>query len=82
PGTIALSASCGAGAPVAEAVFDYEAVQDRCFVRLGDRLFSRQLGAGFWGAQGTAPFTVNTPRQGDLVLGPLPGGCPVLDRRG
>ena len=92
PGRIEISAYCGlpgAGAsPVTEATFDYEAVLDRCFVRFGaDDFFAPQLGRGFFGAQETAPFTVNNPQQGDIVLGPsaLPA-CPVpgavLSRRG
>ena len=52
-----------------------------------DEFFATQLGRGFFGTQETAPFTVNNPQQGDIVLGPsaLPA-CTVprvvLDRRG
>lgn len=92
PGQIDISAYCGrpeaGGAPITQASFDYEAVLDRCFVRFGsDEFFASQLGRGFFGTQETAPFTVNNPRQGDIVLGPsaLPA-CPVpgavLSRRG
>ncbi|TXN74473.1 hypothetical protein FV228_05770 [Methylobacterium sp. WL18] len=92
PGQIAISAYCGlpeaGGSPVTQATFDYEAVLDRCFIRFGsDEFFATQLGRGFFGTQETAPFTVNNPQQGDIVLGPsaLPA-CTVprvvLDRRG
>lgn len=91
PGQINLAAYCGipqaGGSPVEEQTFDYEAVIDRCFVRFGGDLFVPQLGRGFIGLQGTAPFTVNNPQQGDIILGPsaqpacaVPGV--VLDRRG
>ncbi|MGU3668675.1 hypothetical protein ACLBX9_31230 [Methylobacterium sp. A49B] len=91
PGQINLSAYCGipdaGGAPVLQRTFDYEAVIDRCFVRFGGDLFVPQIGRGFIGLQETAPFTVNNPRQGDIVLGP--GAQPscavpavVLNRRG
>ena len=87
PGTLSLTAYCavpGAGSsPVAEARFDYEAVLDRCFIRFGNTFFTPQLGRGFFGGQETAPFTVNNPRQGDLVLGPFAApACPVLSRGG
>jgi len=92
PGQIAISAYCGlpgSGAgPVTQASFDYEAVLDRCFIRFGsDEFFASQLGRGFFGTQETAPFTVNNPKQGDIVLGPsalpvcrVPNA--VLSRRG
>ena len=92
PGQIAVSAYCGlpdaGGSPVAQASFDYEAVLDRCFIRFGsDEFFASQLGRGFFGTQETAPFTVNNPKQGDIVLGPsalpvcrVPNA--VLSRRG
>ncbi len=91
PGQLDLSAYCGipgqGGTPVLQRTFDYEAVLDRCFVRFGGDLFVPQLGRGFIGLQETAPFTVNNPRQGDIVLGPAVGAsCAVpgvvLDRRG
>ncbi|RUP13909.1 MAG: hypothetical protein EKK43_14520 [Methylobacterium sp.] len=92
PGQIDITGYCGmpgAGAgPVVQRTFDYEAVLDRCFVRFGGDLFVPQLGRGFIGLQETAPFTVNNPRQGDIVLGPAVGSaCPVpgpavLSRRG
>ncbi|MDP4003576.1 hypothetical protein [Methylobacterium sp. NEAU K] len=91
PGQFELAAYCGlpeaGGTPVTQARFGYEAVLDRCFVRFGTDLFTPQLGRGFFGAQETAPFTVNNPRQGDIILGPsalpacaVPGA--VLSRRG
>lgn len=91
PGQIDISAYCGVpgagAAPVLERTFDYEAVIDRCFVRFGGDAFIPQLGRGFIGLQETAPFTVNNPRQGDIILGPsaqpacaVPGV--VLNRRG
>ena len=92
PGQIDIAAYCGVpaagGTPVTQRTFDYEAVLDRCFVRFGGDLFVPQLGRGFIGLQETAPFTVNNPRQGDIVLGPAVGSaCPVpgpavLSRRG
>lgn len=89
PGRLELSAYCGVPGPGAatpvEARFDYEAVLDRCFVRFGSDLFVSQLGRGFFGGQETAPFTVNNPRPGDVILGPsAPPACavPVLSRRG
>ena len=91
PGHIDVSAYCGipnaGGAPVLQRTFDYEAVLDRCFVRFGGDLFVPQLGRGFIGLQETAPFTVNNPQQGDIILGPAAQpACPmpgiVLNRRG
>ncbi|MCJ2051220.1 hypothetical protein [Methylobacterium sp. J-070] len=91
PGQLDLSAYCGipgeAGSPVLQRTFDYEAVLDRCFIRFGGDLFVPQLGRGFIGLQETAPFTVNNPQQGDIILGPTAqASCPVqrviLDRRG
>lgn len=93
PGRFELSAYCGlpgpgaAATPVSQARFDYEAVLDRCFVRFGSDLFVPQIGRGFFGGQETAPFTVNNPRPGDVILGPsaLPACAvpsPVLSRRG
>lgn len=88
-GTLSLSAYCGipgpdaALTPVTQARFAYEAVLDRCFVRFGTEAFVPQLGRGFFGKQETAPFTVNNPQQGDVVLGPFAApACPVLSRRG
>ncbi|MCJ2137407.1 hypothetical protein MKK69_25750 [Methylobacterium sp. J-026] len=91
PGQLDLAAYCGVpqagGSPVTQRTFDYEAVLDRCFVRFGGDLFVPQIGRGFIGLQETAPFTVNNPQQGDIVLGPMAQpACAVpgivLDRRG
>lgn len=92
PGQLDFAAYCavpgpdGALRPITEASFDYEAVIDRCFVRFGGQAFIPQLGRGFIGLQGTAPFTVNNPRQGDVVLGPFAApSCPapaILSRGG
>lgn len=86
PGKLSLAAYCalpGAGSrPVAEASFDYEAVLDRCFMRFGGDYIRPEIGGGLLGTQGTAPFTVNNPEQGDVVLGPFTAECPVLSRGG
>ncbi|MGU3536646.1 hypothetical protein [Methylobacterium sp. A54F] len=88
PGRIDLAAYCALGsgpgaAQVTRAQFDYEADIDRCYVNFGsDFFFPRQIGRGFFGSQGTSPFTVNNPEQGDIVLGPFASECPVLSRGG
>jgi len=69
PGQVDVAAFCpGAGAPILQRSFSYEAVQDRCFFEVGDRFFDRELGNGFLPRRSDAPFTLNNPRQGDLVL--------------
>ncbi|WP_187277279.1 hypothetical protein [Methylobacterium sp. WL103] len=85
PGQIDLTAYCSPvdriGRPVAggrEAAklhLDYEAVLDRCFMKFGDGFFQPELGPGFFGTTNTAPFTVNNPKQGDVVLGPSGAIC-------
>ncbi|MDR7035982.1 MULTISPECIES: hypothetical protein [Methylobacterium] len=86
PGTLDLSVQCsayGGGAePVARTQFTYQALLDRCYVEFGTQFFVAALGRGFFGTQGTSPFTVNNPRQGDVVLGPFAASCPALSRRG
>ncbi len=84
PGQLDFAAYCGMPGPdgslrpITSASFAYEAVIDRCFVRFGSQVFLPQLGRGFFGTQGTAPFTLNNPRQGDVVLGPFAtDACPV-----
>lgn len=84
PGQVDLAAYCGvpgpdgAQSPVTQASFAYEAVIDRCFIRFGSDVDTPQFGRGFFGTQGTAPFTVNNPRQGDIVLGPFASEtCPA-----
>lgn len=69
PGQVDVAAFCpGAGAPFLQRSFSYEAVQDRCFFEVGHRFFDRELGNGFLPRRSDAPFTLNNPRQGDLVL--------------
>jgi hypothetical protein len=46
-------------------------------------LFEPQLGPGFVGVRDVAPFAVNNPNQGDVVLGPVgSSACPVLSLGG
>lgn len=78
PGTLDLSAYCDAGgrmgdpaalgAPVAQRSFSYNAVLDRCAFELGYGFFEPELGVGFLPRRGTQPFTLNNPKQGDVVL--------------
>lgn len=92
PGQLDFAAYCsvpgpdGALTPITQASFSYEAVIDRCYIEFGGQAFIPQLGRGFIGLQGTAPFTVNNPRQGDVVLGPFATqACPapaILSRGG
>lgn len=89
PGQLDFAAYCGApgpdGAltPITKATFAYQAVIDRCYIEFGSQAFLPQLGRGFFATQGTAPFTVNNPRQGDVILGPFTAeSCPVLSRGG
>src|SRR3954453_23395150 len=67
---------------VAQSQFTYEAVLDRCYIEFGTQFFVPQLGRGFFGMQGTKPFTLNNPTQGDINLGPFEAECPALSRRG
>lgn len=85
PGHVDLTAYCAPlgrlGQPVAggrEAAkihLEYEAVLDRCYMKFGDGFFQPDLGPGFVGTKDTAPFTVNNPNQGDIVLGPFNAEC-------
>lgn len=69
PGQVDVAAFCpGAGGPILQRSFSYEAVQDRCYFEVGHRFFDRELGNGFLPRRSDAPFTLNNPRQGDLVL--------------
>lgn len=87
PGRLDLVAYCPAidrfgravpgGGEAARISLDYEAVIDRCFMKIGDGFFQRDLGQGFFGTKDTAPFTANNPRQGDVVLGPFRAACPA-----
>ncbi|ACA20572.1 conserved hypothetical protein [Methylobacterium sp. 4-46] len=71
PGQFDLLATCGpAGSVVADLHVPYEAVLDRCYVEIGTNVLASTFGRGFLGLQGTGPFAVNAPRQGDIVLGP------------
>ena len=87
PGQIDLTAYCtpvdrlgrplAGGQEAARIRLTYEAVLDRCFMTFGDNFFQQQLGPGFVGTTDTAPFTVNNPNQGDIVLGPTSAVCSV-----
>lgn len=86
PGEVSVAGYCGAGRrgfvpvgpPVIARSFPVTAVQDRCFYEVGIGFFERELGSGFLPREGTEPFALNTPRQGDLALGPLVPSCPGL----
>jgi hypothetical protein len=67
---------------VVQSQFNYQAVLDRCYIEFGSQLFASELGRGFFGTQGTKPFTLNNPNQGDIILGPFQTECPVLSRGG
>jgi hypothetical protein len=67
---------------VAQSQFTYGAVLDRCYIEFGTQFFVPQLGRGFFGMQGTKPFTLNNPNQGDIILGAFQAECPVISRRG
>lgn len=56
------------GQPVVQETFGYQAVLDRCYVEFGHDFFNRELGRGFLPYEGTSPFTLNNPKQGDVVL--------------
>lgn len=89
PGHFDLTAYCSPinrlGQPVAgeqdaaKIRLEYEAVLDRCFMKIGDGFFERALGPGFFGTKDTAPFTVNNPNQGDIVLGPFRAECAAVN---
>ena len=92
PGRFDLGVYCSArGGPtlldgsleyVAQSQFTYQAVLDRCYIEFGLQLIVPEFGRGSFGAQGTKPFTLNNPAQGDIILGPFQAECPVLSRRG
>lgn len=67
---------------VAQSQFTYQAVLDRCYIEFGSQFFASELGRGFFGTQGTKPYTLNNPNQGDIILGPIQAECLVLSRRG
>ena len=89
PGRFDLTAYCSpvdrlgrpmlGGREAARLRIDYEAVLDRCYMKIGDGFFETALGPGFAGTQDTAPFTVNNPRQGDIVLGRFNAACTAAD---
>ncbi len=63
------------GEPVAQRSFSYNVVLDRCYFQLGYGFFEQQLGVGFLPRRGTSPFTLNNPRQGDVVLAADRSAC-------
>jgi len=79
PGSVEFALVCGRpgeASPEQGAVYrdaiGYTAIIDRCFYKIGNGLFEDQLGPGFAiGTRDTAPLTVNMPRQGDVVIGPV-----------
>ncbi|WP_375408804.1 hypothetical protein [uncultured Methylobacterium sp.] len=78
PGQLDLAAYCspsGLGAPVAQRSFTYNVVLDRCSFEIGYGFFERELGVGFLPRRGTAPFTLNNPKQGDIVLAADRSAC-------
>ena len=86
PGRLDLTAFCATplspastqasqGAPVAQASFSYVSDPGICFMRFGiDQLvpYANRIDL----ANGTMPFVVNNPHQGDVVLGPFGPACP------
>ena len=77
-GRIEVSAFCpGAVAPAFRESYGTTAVLDRCYVEIGDGFFEPQLGKGFAGTDDTRPLAVNTPRQGDIAMGPSGLSCPL-----
>ncbi|KQP94260.1 hypothetical protein ASF60_12395 [Methylobacterium sp. Leaf113] len=56
------------GPPAVQTALRYTAVLDRCYMEIGHDFFDRELGRGFLPRRDTAPFTVNNPKQGDVVL--------------
>ena len=78
PGKLELAAHCSPaalGEPVAQRSFTYDVVLDRCSFEIGDGFFERELGGGFLPRRGTAPFTLNNPKQGDVVLAADRSAC-------
>ena len=72
------AAAAAAGAtPVAQERFDYVADPGICFLKFGiDTLVS--YASRVDPDNGTAPFVVNNPHQGDVILGPFGPACPPL----
>lgn len=66
------------GQPVVQRSFPVTAVMDRCFYEIGNGFFERELGPSFFPRDDTGAFALNTPRQGDLALGPSGEFCPAI----
>ncbi|GJE26067.1 hypothetical protein LKMONMHP_0913 [Methylobacterium organophilum] len=68
PGRIAVALHCGPidTPPVFKASYATMALIDRCYIDID--------------GGGTQPLTLNNPRQGDLIVGPLVEGCPAGSR--
>lgn len=78
PGKLDLAAYCSPsslGQPVAQRSFTYDVVLDRCSFEIGYGFFEQELGVGFLPRRGTAPFTLNNPKQGDIVLAADRSAC-------
>jgi hypothetical protein len=81
-GRIALAAYCpgpyGAelsGSPVAQETFEYVADPGICFMKWafnGLTPYANRIDV----ENGTRPFVVNNPHQGDVILGPFGPACP------
>ncbi len=81
-GQIALAAYCPgayaadpASRPVAQDSFDYVADPGICFMKFGYNgltPYANRIDPD----NGTRPFVVNNPHQGDVVLGPFGPACP------
>ena len=79
PGTLDIALVCGRTSrhepPDAQTLFrahfTYTAIIDRCYVDVGNGFFENEFGPSLFGAIGTAPLTLNVPRQGDVVIGPV-----------
>lgn len=76
-GSLELSGYCdaygarggdGAGGAAVQTSLRYTAVLDRCYMEIGHDFFDRELGRGFLPRDSIEPFTVNNPKQGDVVL--------------
>ncbi|MFD1304202.1 hypothetical protein [Methylobacterium marchantiae] len=64
--------------PIIQRSFAVTALQDRCYYKIGNDFFERELGPSFFPREGTEPFALNAPRQGDLALGPTGAACPFV----
>lgn len=80
-GRIALAAYCPgyglepAGQPIAQEAFDYVADPGVCFMKWainGLTPYANRIDL----ENGTRPFVVNNPHQGDVILGPFGPTCP------